>query len=254
MARRSFQDEGEKKPITASNLRKLLGIFRFVLPYKGIFSFGLLALALSSATVLSFPYLAGKLLDVASGKTGFILTSINQIALALLAILLIQGVFSFIRVYTFSIVSERTLADLRQALPRRSCIDARARIDRGLLPRLRRVGRGGNQLRPVLLPVPDPRSATGFSFGRWTCTWHKPLVTLGTRHHTLGTRHRRHPRHPVLFVSQRNHRVDAGGAQRRYPHGDERHDGEHDRHAGEDQRIARAHLEQERRHQPRQSP
>ena len=116
MAKRSFLDEGEKKPITASNLRKLLGNFRFVLPYKNIFSLGLLALALSSATVLSFPYLAGKLLDVASGKTGFFLTSINQIALALLAILLIQGIFSFIRVYTFSIVSERTLADLRQAI------------------------------------------------------------------------------------------------------------------------------------------
>ncbi len=116
MAKKSFLDEGEKKPITASNLRKLLGIFRFVLPYKNIFSVGLLALVLSSATVLSFPYLAGKLLDVASGKTGFFLTSINQIALALLGILLIQGVFSFIRVYTFSIVSERTLADLRQAI------------------------------------------------------------------------------------------------------------------------------------------
>ena len=116
MARRSFLDEGEKKPINASNLRKLLGIFRFILPYKGIFTFGLLALVLSSATVLSFPYLAGKLLDVASGKTGFFLTSINQIALALLGILLIQSVFSFIRVYTFSIVSERTLADLRQAI------------------------------------------------------------------------------------------------------------------------------------------
>ena len=116
MAKRSLLDEGEKKAINASNLRKLLGIFRFVLPYKNIFSVGLLALALSSATVLSFPYLAGKLLDVASGKTGFFLTSINQIALALLGILLIQGVFSFIRVYTFSIVSERTLADLRQAI------------------------------------------------------------------------------------------------------------------------------------------
>jgi ATP-binding cassette, subfamily B, bacterial len=116
VARRSFLEEGEKKPITSSNLRKLLGIFRFVLPYKAIFGGGLLALALSSATTLSFPFLAGKLLDVASGKTDFFLTSINQIALALLAVLSIQSVFSFIRVYTFSIVSERTLADLRLAV------------------------------------------------------------------------------------------------------------------------------------------
>ena len=116
MARRSFLEEGEKKSITANNLRKLLGIFRFVLPYKGIFAIGLLALGLSSATVLSFPFFTGKLLDVASGKSDFVLTSITQIALALMGILVIQSIFSFIRVYTFSIVSERTLADLRQAV------------------------------------------------------------------------------------------------------------------------------------------
>ncbi|NOT75091.1 MAG: ATP-binding cassette domain-containing protein [Cyclobacteriaceae bacterium] len=116
MAKRSFLSEGEKKPITSSNLRKLLGIFQFVLPYKKIFAGGLLALALSSATTLSFPFLAGKILDVATGKKDFFLTSVNQIALALLAVLVVQSAFSFIRVYTFSIVSERTLADLRQAI------------------------------------------------------------------------------------------------------------------------------------------
>jgi ATP-binding cassette subfamily B protein len=116
VARKPLADEGDKKPITASNLRKLLGIFRFVLPYKGAFSMGLAALALSSATVLSFPFLAGKLLDVASGKGDFVLTTISQIAWALLGVLIIQSIFSFIRVYTFSIVSERTLADIRQAV------------------------------------------------------------------------------------------------------------------------------------------
>ncbi len=116
MARRSFLEEGEKKPITASNLSKLLGIFQFVLPYKWTFAGGLLALALSSATTLSFPFLAGKILDVATGKKDFFLTSIDQIAIALISVLVIQSCFSFIRVYTFSIVSERTLADLRQAV------------------------------------------------------------------------------------------------------------------------------------------
>ncbi len=113
MARRSFLEEGEKKSINKSSLRKLLGIFRFVLPYKGIFITGLISLVFSSATTLSFPFLAGKLIDVASGKGGFFLTSINQIALALIGVLLFQSVFSFIRAYTFSVVSERTLADLR---------------------------------------------------------------------------------------------------------------------------------------------
>jgi ATP-binding cassette, subfamily B, bacterial len=114
MAKRSVLEEGEKRPLNKSGLKKLLGVFRFVLPHKWTFILGLVALALSSGTLLAFPYFAGKLLDVAQGKKDFFLTSINQIALALIAILLVQGVFSFIRVYTFTFVSERTLADLRQ--------------------------------------------------------------------------------------------------------------------------------------------
>jgi len=114
MARRKKLEEGEKRPLNKSGIQKLLGIFRFVLPYRWTFIIGLIALALSSGTLLSFPYFAGKLLDVAQGKTNFVLTTINQIGLALIAILLIQGVFSFLRVYTFTTVSEKTLADLRQ--------------------------------------------------------------------------------------------------------------------------------------------
>jgi len=114
MAKRKVLEEGEKRPLNKSGLRKLIGIFRFVLPHRGMFILGLFALGLSSGTLLAFPYFAGKLLDVAQGKTDFIFTSINQIALALIGILVIQGIFSFIRVYTFTYVSERTVADLRE--------------------------------------------------------------------------------------------------------------------------------------------
>ncbi|MBL7873217.1 MAG: ATP-binding cassette domain-containing protein [Cyclobacteriaceae bacterium] len=114
MTKRRGLEEGEKRPLNKSGLKKLLGVFRFVLPHRWPFFLGLVALALSSGTLLAFPYFAGKLLDVAQGKKDFVFTSINQIALVLIAILLVQGVFSFIRVYTFTFVSERTLADLRQ--------------------------------------------------------------------------------------------------------------------------------------------
>ncbi len=114
MAKRRSLEEGEKRPLNKSGIEKLIGIFRFVLPYRWTFIVGLIALGLSSGTLLSFPYFAGKLLDVAQGKTDFVLTTINQIGLALIAILLVQGIFSFLRVYTFTTVSERTLADLRQ--------------------------------------------------------------------------------------------------------------------------------------------
>lgn len=116
MAKRTGLEEGEKRKLNKEGVRKLLGIFQFVVPYRKTFILGLVALGLSSGTLLSFPFFAGKLLDVAQGKGDFILTSINQIALALIGILAIQSVFSFLRVYTFTIVSEKSLADLRHAV------------------------------------------------------------------------------------------------------------------------------------------
>jgi ABC-type multidrug transport system fused ATPase/permease subunit len=106
----------EKRPINPSNLKKLFGIFRFVWPYRWLFILGLTSLVLSSATLLSFPYFAGQLLDVASGKPVPYFGSINQIAGVLLLILFVQAIFSFTRVYTFSVTSERTLADIRRSV------------------------------------------------------------------------------------------------------------------------------------------
>lgn len=107
--------EEDKRQLNKTTLRHLAGIFRFMLPYKGLFLLGLLALALSSLILLAFPRLAGELLDVASGNAKYFGT-LNQVAGALLLILLVQSVFSFIRVYTFSIVSEKGMADVRQAI------------------------------------------------------------------------------------------------------------------------------------------
>ena len=106
----------DKRALNAGSLRKLMGIFRFMLPHKWLFIFGLICLVLSSGTMLSFPFFAGQLLDLASGKEVAYFTSINQVALTLIGILLVQSFFSFTRVYTFSVTSERTLADVRQSI------------------------------------------------------------------------------------------------------------------------------------------
>jgi len=115
MARRR-SDDTPKAPITKAGLRKFLGIFRFVLPYKVVFILGLLSLTFSSLTALSFPFMAGKLLDAASGKSTFILSTINQVALGFMAIILVQAVFSYSRLYFFSRFTERSIADLRLAV------------------------------------------------------------------------------------------------------------------------------------------
>src|SRR5882762_6262643 len=115
MARRRF-DEGAKAPITKAGLKKFLGIFRFVLPYRFVFVMGLVSLTFSSLTALSFPFMAGKLLDAASGKSTFFLSTINQVAFGFFAILLVQAVFSYSRLYFFSRFTERSIADLRLAV------------------------------------------------------------------------------------------------------------------------------------------
>lgn len=105
----------EKRRLNKASFRYLAGVFRFMLPYKTLFILGLIALGFSSLTLLAFPRLSGELLDVASNK-GKYFNSLNEVALALLLVLLVQSIFSFIRVYTFSIVSERGMADVRKAV------------------------------------------------------------------------------------------------------------------------------------------
>jgi ATP-binding cassette, subfamily B, bacterial len=114
-SREAMRDE-DKRPLNKTNFKKLVGIFHFLMPYRGVFALGLVCLMLSSVMLMAFPFFAGKLLDVASGKTLPYFNSINSIALLLGGILVVQSIFSFTRVYTFAMVSERSLADVRMAV------------------------------------------------------------------------------------------------------------------------------------------
>ncbi len=109
-------DQSEKKVKPREGFKRLAGIYAFIIPYKGIFSIGIAALLLSSVMLLAFPYLSGQLLDVAAGNESALSDNINIIALALLGIFVVQSIFSFIRVYFFAQVNERSTADIRLAL------------------------------------------------------------------------------------------------------------------------------------------
>jgi ABC-type multidrug transport system fused ATPase/permease subunit len=65
--------------------------------------------------LLSFPYVAGKLIDTAQGSV-WIFSDINHIALLLLGILAVQSIFSFFRVWLFALVSEKAMRDIRLAV------------------------------------------------------------------------------------------------------------------------------------------
>ncbi|UPL49981.1 ABC transporter ATP-binding protein [Hymenobacter sublimis] len=109
-----------KKKLTKQSFQQGLRIFRFTLPYRAKFSIGTVLLTLSSATTMAFPWIIGKLADTASGKPLLLpngsAVTINQIALGFAVLILLQGLFSFGRIWFFTQVSEFTVRDIRQAL------------------------------------------------------------------------------------------------------------------------------------------
>jgi ABC-type multidrug transport system fused ATPase/permease subunit len=103
--------EVAKKKITREGIKRLYRLFRFIGPQKYVFIAGLAFLVLSSLTTLVFPMLIGELLDSATKGT---LDRINQLGLILIIIFLVNAVFSYFRIYLFAVVTQKTLALLRQ--------------------------------------------------------------------------------------------------------------------------------------------
>jgi ABC-type multidrug transport system fused ATPase/permease subunit len=103
--------EIEKKKITREGLSRLYRLFRFIGPQKYTFIVGLVFLVLSSLTTLVFPMLIGDLLDSAGSGS---LDRINQLGLILIGIFFMNAIFSYFRIYLFAVVTQKTLALLRQ--------------------------------------------------------------------------------------------------------------------------------------------
>ena len=97
-------------------LKKSAEIFSFIKPYKGMFIIGCAFLILSSITSLMFPFVAGKLIDAATGSAQGYLNNINYIAAGLIAVLILQSIFSYISVWLFAVVTEKSMADIRKQL------------------------------------------------------------------------------------------------------------------------------------------
>ncbi|UFH55239.1 ABC transporter ATP-binding protein [Spirosoma sp. KNUC1025] len=117
MAKRSesFGDEASKEKkakFTREGINKALSIFRFVKPYRVKYAIGFIFLILSTGTTMSFGLLIGQITSVIQGKSAF---TLNQVVLFFVGVLVAQSLFSFCRIYFFSQVSERAMADVRQA-------------------------------------------------------------------------------------------------------------------------------------------
>lgn len=113
-----------RKRISKESIQSFLRLMQYMRPYRGLFSLGIAALLLSTFSFLFFPFILSMMADVAQGKP-FVIDQFglnitfdhrNQLALLLLAILSLQAIFSFSRVYIFALVNERVLADVRSDL------------------------------------------------------------------------------------------------------------------------------------------
>ncbi len=142
MARRGFnsnteqQAEVEKVKVSKESLKEALVLFKYIKPYQGKFIFGLVFIALSAISTLAFPVLLGKMIDAASPDASSALPTtannpiqnqfdfdlknlhlgLNTVLLLIFIQLGLQTLFSFMRIYLFTEVGEKSLANMRKDL------------------------------------------------------------------------------------------------------------------------------------------
>lgn len=102
----------KKEKSAGSGLKEMARLYRFLRPYRGRFALGLFFLLLSTGASLMFPRLLGEMVDQANsgGLTG----EISRTGLLLLAVLVAQSLFAYTRTRLFVVVTEKTLASIRQ--------------------------------------------------------------------------------------------------------------------------------------------
>lgn len=126
MARRSnggngsLKDEAPKLKLNLQNLRETLLVFSYIKPYLGKFITGLFFIVLSSLTTMAFPYLLKQLINsIGHTETNFFLSTPGRIVSAMFAVLAVQMLFSFMRIYLFTSVGEHAVADMRRDIYRK---------------------------------------------------------------------------------------------------------------------------------------
>lgn len=120
----------EKKKISKQSFLNALKVFNYIRPYWLLFSIGMLLLVVSGLLVIIITAMLGQLVspdtttEIAGGPMLNRLVdqlqinpdwgTTGQVLTALVALLIVQGVFSFFRVYIFSYVTENAMLALRR--------------------------------------------------------------------------------------------------------------------------------------------
>ncbi len=110
------EDDIPKAKLSVENLKKTFRLFKYLDNSKWIFVLGMFFVLGTAAVGLAFPIVAGKMFGY-FGKNDLMpdefKDAVSGTGLTLLVLLIVQGLVSFGRVYTFSIVTENILKGIR---------------------------------------------------------------------------------------------------------------------------------------------
>lgn len=116
MAKKESKEELPKAKLSWKNFKKSFRLFKYLGKSKWIFVVGMLFVLGTAIVGLYFPIVAGKMFGYV-GKTNMapdvFKDSVSGTGLELLILLVVQGLVSFGRVFTFSLVTENILKGLR---------------------------------------------------------------------------------------------------------------------------------------------
>ena len=117
MSKQDDQAPKGQKKLKKDGLKRAFKLLAYIKPYRTAFGLSLILLMLGSSVFLVFPWAAGELLAIADPdrEAAYGLT-FNGIGWLLLALLLSQASFSYIRTLLITYVSEKSMADIRKDL------------------------------------------------------------------------------------------------------------------------------------------
>ncbi len=112
--RRSDGEQLERLRFDQAQLAQFRRLFGFLRSYRGWLLVAAIGVTVSALLGLVFPRIMGTLVDTALADSD--MSTLDNIALLLLFVFLVQGAFNYLRIYALGLVGEGVVADLRRAV------------------------------------------------------------------------------------------------------------------------------------------
>jgi ABC-type multidrug transport system fused ATPase/permease subunit len=110
----SITQDLPKAKVNRESVREALALFKYVKPYRAEFVGALILVGILSAASTAFPYLFKLMIDSARNERGGFHIPSSYLLAIMFGVLAVQVVVAFFRSYLFTIVGEKSIADIRK--------------------------------------------------------------------------------------------------------------------------------------------